>query len=121
MNLAMSRGQRGAGSIGCLLLLAILGFAGYAGYMLGIPKLRHSSFEDRVNESLYDLRQISEDEMRKEVLKIAGEFDIALKPEQVVVQKTPSRLNIHVTYDKPIDLKVWQTTLHFVLDRTAPL
>lgn len=121
MDQAKLRDQRGAGTIGCLFIVALVGAAMYAGFMLGLPKLRHRSFEDRVNESLYNLRQMSEEDMRKELVKIAEEFDIALQPGRLEIQKTPAKFTIHATYDKPVDLQVWQTTLHFTLDRSAPM
>ena len=52
MVLGKVRNQRGAGSIGCLFMAAIIAAGMYAGFQFGIPRLRHSSFEDRMTESL---------------------------------------------------------------------
>ena len=117
MVLEKVRNQRGAGSIGCLLLVAIVAAGMYAGFQIGMPRLRHSSFEDRVNESLGNLRQMSAADVQKQIIQIAADFDITLAPAQVKVDNTAGRLKIDVTYEKFIDLKVWQKTVPFSLHR----
>jgi hypothetical protein len=117
MVLGKVRNQRGAGSIGCLFLVAITAAAMYAGFQFGIPRLRHSSFEERINESLGNLRQQSAADVQKQIIQIATDFDIALTPAQVKVDTSGNRLRIDVTYEKLIDLKVWQKTVPFRLRR----
>lgn len=113
MVLGKARNQRGAGAIGCLLLVAIVGAAMYAGFQIGMPRLRHGSFQDRVNESLGNLRQLPAADVQKQIIQFAADFDIALTPAQVKVDTSGNRLKIDVTYEKVIDLKVWQQTLVF--------
>jgi hypothetical protein len=117
MVLGKVRSQRGAGSIGCLFLIAIVAAGMYAGYQIGLPRLRHSSFEDRVTESLGNLRQMPAADVQKQIIQIATDFDIALSPAQVKVDTSGNRLRIDVTYEKVIDLKVWQKTQSFHLRR----
>lgn len=120
MTLGKACNQRGAGAIGCLILLALVGGGLYAGYELGMPRLRHSSFEDRINETIYHFQRQPAEAVSKQVIQIASEFDIALTPEQVKVETgSGGSLRIDVTYQKPVDLKVWQTTLHFRLHRAS--
>jgi len=119
MVLGKVRNQRGAGAIGCLLLVAIIAAGMYAGFQIGIPQLRHRSFEDRINESLGNLRQQSAADVQKHIIQVATDFDIALMPAQVKVDTTGGRLRIDVTYEKLIDLKVWQKTVPFRLHRDA--
>ena len=122
MVLGKFRNQRGAGAIGCLFMSAIVAAGMYAGFQFGIPRLRHSSFEDRITESLAgNPQRLSEAEVQKEIIQIASDFDIALTPAQVKVVIFDNRLKIDVKYEKLIDLKVWQTTVPFALRRdTAP-
>ena len=118
MVLGKVRNQRGAGSIGCLFMAMVIGAAMYAGFQFGIPRLRHSSFQDRVSESLAgNLQSLSAPELQKQIIMIASDFDIALKPEQVKVENLGGRMKVDVTYEKVIDLKVWQTTVPFSLRR----
>jgi hypothetical protein len=77
MTLERVRSQRGAGAIGCLLLMVAIGFGIYAGFQYVMPKLRHNSFSDRLNESMYHLQRQPEDFVHSEVLRMAKEFDIA--------------------------------------------
>jgi hypothetical protein len=113
--------QRGAGSIGCLLMIAIIAASMYAGFQYGLPRLRYSSFQDRITESLGNLRQMPAADVQKQIIQFAADFDIALTPAQVKVDTSRGRLKIDVTYEKLIDLKVWQKTEVFhILRETAP-
>jgi hypothetical protein len=121
MVLVNVRNQRGAGTIGCLFMIAIVAAGMYAGFQFGIPRLRHSSFEDRVNEALGNLKQQSAADIQKQVIQFASDFDIVLTPAQVKVANSGGRLKIDVAYEKVIDLKVWQKTELFRLRReTVP-
>jgi hypothetical protein len=114
------RNQRGAGAIGCLFMTAIVAAGIYAGAQFGIPRLRHSSFEDRVTESFAgNFHQLSAADIQKQIIQIASDFDIALTPAQVKVDNAGGRLKIDVAYVKVIDLKVWQTTVPFSLRRDS--
>jgi hypothetical protein len=118
MMLGKVRNQRGAGAIGCLFMAAIIAAGMYAGYQFGLPRLRHSSFEDRITESIAgNPYRLSAEEIQKQIIQIAADFDIALKPEQVKVDTSQGRLKIDVNYEKVIDLKFWQKTVPFSLRR----
>jgi len=119
MILGKRRSQRGAGTFGCLFLLAMIGAAMYAGYQFGMPRLRHSSFEDRVNESLGNLKAMPAADIQKQLIQFAADFDIALTPAQVKVDTARNRLQIDITYEKLIDLVVWQKTETFKLIRSS--
>ena len=112
------RNQRGAGSIGCLFMVVVTAAAMYAGFQFGIPRLRHSSFEDRITESLVSLRQLrTEEEVQRQIIQIASDFDIQLTPAQVKVDLSGNRLRMDVQYEKLIDLKVWQQVKPFRMHR----
>ena len=118
MVLGKVRSQRGAGSIGCLFLIAIVAAGMYAGSQIGLPRLRHSSFEDRITETLAgNPYRLSAAEVQKQIIQIASDFDIALTPEQVKVEAAGGVLKIDLKYEKLIDLKVWQKTVPFSLRR----
>jgi hypothetical protein len=111
------KNQRGAGTIGCLFMVALIASALYAGYQFGLPRLRHSSFDDRVTELFPTFVHRPAAEVQKEIIQIASDFDIELTPAQVKVEIVDGRLRIDVRYEKLIDLKVWQKTVSFHLDR----
>ena len=118
MVLGMIRNQRGAGAIGCLFMVVILAAGLYAGYQFGLPRLRHSSFEERITESLAgNPQRLTAAEVQKQIIQIAADFDIELTPAQVRVDTSQGRLKIDVKYEKVIDLKFWQTTVPFSLRR----
>jgi len=120
MVLGRVRNQRGAGAIGCLFMAAVIAAVMYAGFQFGIPRLRHSSFEDRVTESLAgNPFRLSAEEIQKQIIQIASDFDIALTPEQVKVDTSRGLMKIDVQYEKVIDLKVWQKTVSFRLRRDS--
>jgi len=114
------RNQAGAGGIGCLLMVALAAAAIHAGLEFGLPTLRHRSFEDRMNETFTYFSRQPEKNIRGRIIQVASEFDIELKPEQVKVQISGDHLTIEVAYDKTVDLKVWQKTLHFTIRRSGP-
>ena len=121
MVLGKVRNQRGAGAIGCLFMCAIIAAGMYAGSQFGIPRLRHSSFEDRITETLAgNPQRLSAEDAQKQIIQIAADFDIALTPEQVKVEIESAKLTIDVSYEKRIDLKIWQTTLPFSVHRSGP-
>ena len=118
MVLGKVRNQRGAGAIGCLFMTAIVAAGMYAGYQFGLPRLRHSSFEERITESLAgNPQRLSSAEVQAQIIQIASDFDIALTPAQVKVDASRGMLKIDVQYEKVIDLKVWQKTVSFSLRR----
>jgi hypothetical protein len=118
MVLGKVRNQRGAGAIGCLFLITVVAAGMYAGYQFGLPRLRHSSFEERITESLVgNPHRLSSEEIQKQIIQIASDFDIELHPAQVKVDTSRGLMKIDVQYEKVIDLKVWQTTVPFVLRR----
>jgi len=118
MELGNVRNQRGAGAIGCLFMTAIIAAGMYAGFQFGLPRLRHSSFEERITESLAgNPYRLSAEEVQKQIIQIAADFDIALTPAQVKVDTSRGLLKIDVQYEKVIDLKVWQKTVPFSLRR----
>lgn len=121
MTLARVRSQRGAGTIGCLFLMAVVGVAVYGGFQYAMPKLRHTSFSDRLNERVPYFHRQPEESIRKQIIDMAADFDITLKPEQVKVVSTSGELRIDVTYEKVVDLKYWRKTLPFELHRATRL
>jgi hypothetical protein len=112
--------QRGAGGIGCLLLMAVAGAAIYAGLELGLPQLRHRSFEDRLNESYTFFSRLPEKDIRTRIIHIASEFHIDLKPEMVKIQIEGDRLTIDIAYEKVADLKFQQKVLTYRIHRSGP-
>ena len=120
MTLGKTGNQRGAGSIGCLLLVILVAGGIFAGFQYMMPKIRYNSFSDRLNESLWNFKRQPAEDIKKQIIIMATEFDIALTPEQVQVSTNTNGMSIEVTYEKVLDLKVWQKALPFKLQRTVP-
>ncbi|HEY6768184.1 MAG TPA: hypothetical protein VI386_25800 [Candidatus Sulfotelmatobacter sp.] len=102
--------------IGFLAIIAVV----YGAFQIVPPEMNNYSFQD-------DLRQIavmaggnpheSDDDLRSAVLLKAKSHDIALTPEQVVVQRigTPGVPAVYVAadYTVPVSLLGYDLTLHF--------
>jgi hypothetical protein len=115
-----TRNQRGAGGIGCLLLIALATAGIYAGLELGLPQLRHRSFEDRLNENFSFFSHQPEKNIRDRIIFIASEFHIDLTPEMVKVKIDGDRLTLDIAYEKVADLKFQKKTLPFSIHRSGP-
>lgn len=114
------RDRKGAGGLGCLLLLALLGAGIYAGISIGLPHLRHTSFEDRLTEITEFFRRQPEEAIRKKIIDTAAEFDIALTPKDVQIVISGDSMRIDIVYRKVVDLRVWQKTYVFETHRAGP-
>lgn len=112
--------QRGAGGIGCLFMIALAVAVIYTGLELGLPELRHRSFEDRLNESYSFFARQPEKYIRERVIQIASEFHIDLKPEMVKIRIEGDRLTIDIAYEKVADLKLQKKVLRYEVHRSGP-
>jgi len=112
--------QRGAGGIGCLFMIALAAAGIYAGLELGLPELRHRSFEDRLNESYAFFQHQQPKYIRDRIVQIASEFHIDLTPEMVKVQIQDDRLTIDIAYEKVADLKFQKKVLQYRVHRSGP-
>jgi len=98
---------------------AVLAFAMLVCYKLIPPFFANYELEDAIKteatQSTYTTR--SEDDIRQAVIKVARNYDIALTPKQVHVQRVGSlgtgTLAIDAEYSVPVDLPGYSTTLEF--------
>ncbi len=111
--LVRRRGNRGAGKVGCLLMLLVLGGAGYSAFQLGVPYYHNASFSERVKELMPYLRGHYPKDIRQSVIKVAKDFDLDLKPEQVQVEIIRNRMLIDVRYERTVVLPYWSRTITF--------
>ena len=112
--------QRGAGAIGCLFVVAVIAAVLYAGLQLGLPELRHRSFEERLNESFTYFSHLPEEGIRSRIIFIASEFHIDLKPEMVKIKIQGNQLTIDIDYEKVVDLKFREKLLSYHVHRSGP-
>ena len=112
--------QRGAGGIGCLLIIGLAAAVIYAGLQLGLPDLRHRSFEERLNETFVYFSRQQEKNIRDRIIMIASEFHIDLTPEMVKVEISGDRLTIDIAYEKVADLKIRKKVLRYRVHRSGP-
>jgi hypothetical protein len=100
-------------------MIGLVAAAVYAGFMFAMPKFRNTSFEDRLNETIPYFSKQPPDVIREKIITTAKEFDIELVPGDIGVQVNGDRLTLDIAYDKVVDLKVWQKTLHFSSHRSG--
>jgi hypothetical protein len=114
------RNERGAGNLGCLLMLVLLGGGVYAGYEIFMPQFRNNSFTDRLTETFPYFTRQSEENIRRRIIEVASDFDIALKPEQVKIKIAFDHLAVDIDYVKVADLKFWRKEMPFHITRSGP-
>lgn len=114
------RTQRGAGGIGCLLVILLVAAGIYGGLQIILPQLRHNSFDERIGESFVFFTGQPAESIRARIIDIAREFDIPLDRKQVKVTIDPGKVTIDIAYEKHVDLKVWEKTFRFSVQRFGP-
>lgn len=111
------RNQRGSGGIGCFFIVVAAAIGIWAGIQWAVPQLRHRSFDERITEDASYYQRQTAEAVRKRIIDTAAEFDIPLSANQVQVEIDQSNIVVNVTYEKTIDIKFWQKTLTYRLNR----
>jgi hypothetical protein len=110
-----NRDQRGFISFSTILGLAIVGATVFAAIRLLPPYIANYQFQDSIDNIARNATysQITEQDLRKQVLRQATDLGIELNDKQVTVQKDRSTVNIAINYEVPVDLVARQVVLKF--------
>ena len=97
--------------MGIALVIAVV----YVMYMLVPPYFNNFQFDDWVaSESrlgTYGNKDV--ETIRAEVVKKAAEYDITLRPDQIIVEKDGRNTRIRAEYTVHVDLPFYPMDLHF--------
>lgn len=114
--------QAGRGSLGCLFAFLLLGALGYLGYKIVPPYMLHYQLKDALDEvAVYEVAGVgtskntstAKENLEHTVISKAREMGVELKAENVHIERTSTRINIHVEYSVPLELPFWQYELKF--------
>jgi hypothetical protein len=110
-----NRDERGFISFSSILGLAIMMAVVFSAIRLLPPYIANYQFQDSIDNIARNATysQITERDLRTQVIKQATDLGIQLKDPQVTVQKDRSTVNIAITYEVPVDLVARQVVLKF--------
>jgi len=107
------RRQQGRGNMGCLFAFVLLGALGYLGYKIAPPFMLHYQLKDALDEvAVYEVAGIgtskngsgTKPNLEETVINKAREMGIKLQRENIKIERTSDKINIHVEYSVPIEL-----------------
>jgi hypothetical protein len=105
--------QEGRGNLGCLFAFLLLGALGYLGYKIVPPFMLHYQLKDALDEvAVYEVAGIgaskngsgAKQKLEDTVISKAREMGIELSSNNINIERTSDKINIHVEYSVPIDL-----------------
>jgi hypothetical protein len=95
----------------------------------GRAAVKHYSFVDAVQEAMIFASSRTEEQIADKVLELAGEYEIPLDPDKVMVERQPYQINIEAPYTDKVNLlpgvytRTWNfdTSVHVrLLEDTRP-
>jgi len=110
-------GERGGSRLNLLFALAIMGSMIFGAWKMIPPYFANYQFQDAIeSESRFALTgypKKTDDDIREDVWKKAKELDIPAKREDIKLNISNGVVEISLDYSVPIDLVVYQFSLHF--------
>ena len=110
-------GERGGSRLNLLLALAIMGSMIFGAWKMIPPYFANYQFQDAIeSESRFALTgypKKTDDDIREDVWRKAKELDIPAKREDIKLNISNGVVEISLDYSVPIDLIVYQFSLHF--------
>jgi hypothetical protein len=116
-------GSRPAGSarVKILLTLLIFGGLGYVGSTLIPVYWSYLSMQDPVKEAAMTAsRPGKEADARADLIARAKSVGVALEEENVEIDRDGNFVVVRVTWDVPVDLRVYRRVLRFRIESKAP-
>jgi hypothetical protein len=110
-----NRGQRGFISFSAILGLAIVVAVVFGAIRLLPPYIANYQFQDSIDNlaRTATYSQVSEQDLRRQVMRQATDLGIQLDDRRVTVQKDRTTVNIQINYEVPVNLVARQVVLRF--------
>ena len=109
------RWQRGEGKLKAIIFTVILAMSVYAACKMLPAYVADYQLKDKMQEiaRFSVVNHDTEEQVRDKVFKVIDDLDIPVKREEIKVIALQKRVTVSVSYTVPVDLKFYQTELHF--------
>ena len=113
--MVVRRGEGGEGKLKAILYMVVFAMLIFVGVKMVPPYVAEYQLVDKMQEQARFgvVNRYSEDQIREIVFKTIQDLDIPAKREDVKVLVSQAKVTISVDYTVPIDLYIFQTSLHF--------
>src|SRR5262249_13912064 len=110
-----TRGQRGEGKLKAIIYTVILVTALYSAIKILPAYVNEYQLSDKIQETarFAVVNRYTDEQVRDEVFRTVQDLNIPAKREDIKVTVSRSLVTISLDYTVPIDLMVYQLTLHF--------
>ncbi len=109
-------GSRGGARLKAIFWLAVLAAGAYVGFKVTPILLSNYQLQDYMNTAarFASVNQRSDEDLREDIYREIQKRDIPARREDIkILENTRRGVRISVEYAVPVDLKVYQWTLHF--------
>jgi len=109
------RKQRGEGKLKAIIYTAILVAAVFSAVKIIPAYVNEYQLSDKIQETarFAVVNRYTEEQVRDEVYKTVQDLSIPVKREDIKVSVSRAIVTISLDYSVPVDLLVYQLTLHF--------
>ena len=83
--------------------LAIVALLANAAYRIGVEYLTYVKFRDAVRDAA-TYKTNDDDDLRKRIMDLAGDFDIPLSQDAVLIRREDRQVMVDGSYHKPIEV-----------------
>jgi hypothetical protein len=115
LNLSRRRKERGEGKLKAIVYTAILLAAVFSAVKILPAYVNEYQLSDKIQETarFAVVNRYTEEQVRDEVYRTVQDLSIPAKREDIKVTVSRSLVTISLDYTIPVDLLVYQLTLHF--------
>jgi hypothetical protein len=112
---AKLRRERGAGTIKAILWTILLIYGAFVAYKILPAYVAEYQLQDKMQEQakFAVVNRYPEEQIRDSIFKVIKDLDIPVKREEIKITATQDVVRIGVDYTVPVDLLVYQMSLHF--------
>lgn len=116
----MSRLERGDSKIPLILMILFLAAVIFVLVKVIPPRVNAYEFKDFMESySRNESWTRTEDQIKKDLLEKAKFLELPIRPEDIKIEKPGATITMHVKFDMPVDLKVYQLVLHYDFTQEA--
>lgn len=107
--------QHGGGTIKAILWTALLIYGAFVAYKILPAYVAEYQLADKMQEQarFAVVNHYTEDQIRDSIFKVIKDLEIPVKREEIKIAASDAVVRIGCDYSVPVDLLVYQLTLHF--------
>jgi hypothetical protein len=109
------RPQHGAGTIKAILWTVLLIYGAFVAYKILPAYVAEYQLQDKMQEQakFSVVNHYPEEQIRDAIFKVIKDLEIPVKREDIKIMASDAVVRISCDYSVPVDLLVYQLTLHF--------